>query len=249
MDECNPCHTPMDTNTTFSQDMDKETAILEPYREAIGSLLYLAILTRPDISFPVNVLSRFNLQPKKAHWNAVKRIFRYLKGTITDSLHFNKSIENGFIIKIYADADLGGDPDTGKSTSGYTIHLNDNLIIWSTKKQNSVSLSTTEAELTSLSTSIIDGLWMKKFIDEVLDEDVKIQIYNDNLSTIKYCKNEKNQSRMKHLHLKQKFILQKLNSSKIFLDHISTDKMIADILTKALPQVKIKYFKEQLQLS
>ena len=118
-----------------------------PYINAVRSLLYLAILTRPDIAYAASVSARFNSNPGPLHWKAVKHLFRYLKGTVELKLAYgpDPSVETDRIIA-YCDADHGGNKDNGKSTSGYMIKLGSGVVCWSSKLQPIVALSTTEAE-------------------------------------------------------------------------------------------------------
>ena len=118
-----------------------------PYINAVGSLMYLATMTRPDIAYAVGVLARFNCNPGKKHWNAVKHVFRYLKGTVDLKLEYGPDggQENERFLT-YCDADHGGDVDRRKSTSGYMVKMGSGVVSWSSKLQTIVTLSTTEAE-------------------------------------------------------------------------------------------------------
>lgn len=151
MDDCKPVSTPLDTNQRISKEMcpTSEEGIEEmrkmTYRECIGSLLYAAQITRPDINFAVNLLSRFCENPGRAHWTAVKRILRYLKGIRGYELTFGTQED---LLTGYCDADWASDSDQRKSTTGYVFTTYGGAISWSTKRQATVALSTTEAEYT-----------------------------------------------------------------------------------------------------
>ncbi|XP_055854637.1 uncharacterized protein LOC129918242 [Episyrphus balteatus] len=150
MMDSNPVSTPVDLNQIISKEMcpknAEKTAEMKnvPYQEAIGCIMFAAQVTRPDLSFPVSCLSRYNQNPGKSHWNAIKRIFRYLKGTINTKLVFNKNSSNNLLG--YCDADWASDTDERLSTTGYVFKLQGAAISWSTKRQPTVALSTTEAE-------------------------------------------------------------------------------------------------------
>jgi Reverse transcriptase (RNA-dependent DNA polymerase) len=134
MADCKPVGTPSNTSLILStKDMARDVTGKFPYQEAVGSLLYIAQCTRPDISFAVNDVSRFNKQHSETHWIAVKRIMRYLKGTMDLKLTFAdiKSDE----LKIFCDADWGSDPDERRSCSGFVTKLADGAISWSSKRQ------------------------------------------------------------------------------------------------------------------
>ncbi|KMQ86178.1 integrase core domain protein [Lasius niger] len=122
-----------------------EKAINAPYKEAVGSLLYLAMVTRPDIAYAVKAVNQYAKSPNKQHWNAVKRIIKYIKGTIDYGIKFKRT-ESNLSLVAFSDADFAGDKQTRKSTSGLVIKLGDAPIVWSSQKQRSVALSTTESE-------------------------------------------------------------------------------------------------------
>ena len=114
-----------------------------PYLNAVGTLQYLATTTRPDISFTVGVLARFNKNPGIQHWKAVQHLFRYLKGSLDYKLVYSPT-ESSQLFIAYTDADHGGNPDNGRSTGGYAIIIGDAAVSWSSRLQSVVSLSTTQ---------------------------------------------------------------------------------------------------------
>lgn len=138
-----------------------------PYRETVGALMHLMCATRPDIAFAAGMVARFMEAPQDVHWTAVKRIFRYLQGTKTHGVCFARSNDNiGF--EGYSDADWTGDVSDQKSTSGYLFKLAGDTISWGSKKQTSVSLSTSEAEYIALSLAIQESKWIHRFLCEIL---------------------------------------------------------------------------------
>jgi len=155
MSNSSPSSIPMDPNIKLSkggpEEERKEESI--PYQEAIGSLLYAAQISRPDINYAVNACSRYNNNPKMSHWNAVKRIFRYLQGISDAKLIFQKS-KNQEQLTGYCDSDWGNDPDDRRSVTSYIFQAFDNPISWNTKRQPTVALSTNEAEYMSLSEGV-----------------------------------------------------------------------------------------------
>ena len=150
MQDSKPMDTPVEKSLSLSLDMcpktpeEKEKMSRVPYASAIGSLMYAMMCTRPDICYDVGLVSRFQSNPGQKHWMAVKRIFRYLKGTSDYMLCYQGKKDLRLIC--YSDANWGGDVDHCKSTSGYAFLLNDSTILWSRKKQSCVALSTIEAE-------------------------------------------------------------------------------------------------------
>lgn len=143
------------------------------YRQAIGSLMFLANVTRPDISFIVNYLSRFISNYDEQHWRAINNVFRYLKGTIDMGILYDGSIEDTYI-KGYSDADYAGDLDTRRSTSGYLIMLGNAAVTWGSIRQRTVSLSTKETEYIAACESVKEALWLKQLLHD--NEYVYVQI-------------------------------------------------------------------------
>ncbi|XP_059222145.1 uncharacterized protein LOC131996444 [Stomoxys calcitrans] len=206
-----------------------------PYQEAVGSIMYAAQVTRPDIAYAVGVLSRFNKNYGKAHWQAVKRIFRYLKATSHYALQFSK--DGSSQIDGFTDADWAGDVDDRKSTTGYVFKFQNGPISWNSKKQQTTALSTTEAEYMALSTSAQEAMWLKSLLTE-LDEIHSIEIKCDNKSAICLSHNNTFHARSKHIDIRHHFVRELIEEDQIKIAYIQTRDMVADILTKGLPAPK-----------
>ncbi|UYV83405.1 hypothetical protein LAZ67_23000904, partial [Cordylochernes scorpioides] len=186
MSQANKVGTPTDNST-----VPGEAEILEnvPFREAIGSLMHLSCLTRPDITFALNKVSQKLAAPTKYDWEAVKRIFKYLVGTTEYGIMYQKGHKVG-VLESFSDADFAGDPETRRSTSGVVCKLASGAISWLSQKQRSVSLSTTEAELVAASNTAKEVIWLNRLLrNEIspLKEQPIIKV--DNASTIKLIKN------------------------------------------------------------
>lgn len=239
MAECNPISTPMDVNTKYSRDMDDDGNKNKekiPYREAIGSLLFAAQVTRPDIIFSVILLSRYCEKPKLAHWTATKRIMRYLKGTIDYKLTYGPSRTETIG---YCDADYAGDVNDRKSTSGYVFIKNGAALSWQSKKQTVVAQSTAEAEFTSLAFAAKEAMWLKSLRDEILGiSNTAYRMYCDNQGAVDLAHNNNHSEKTKHIDVKLKFVHNELEKKTMLLEHIPTDKMLADVLTKSLTKEK-----------
>lgn len=158
MSDCKPVSTPLNPSNKLSNEMEPKSSeeINEmskiSYREAIGSLLYASQGTRPDISFAVSSLSRYMQNPGKGHWSAVKRVFKYLNGTIGARLEFSREPTAEFEGCFgYCDADWANHSDTRRSITGSVFMFQGGPVVWQNKKQSSVALSTTEAEYMALS--------------------------------------------------------------------------------------------------
>lgn len=248
MNDCNPSSTPMDYNKKLYESMSPKTEVEKekmsktPYMEAIGCLLYAAQVSRPDIYYAVNILSRFGINPGRAHWEAVKRIMRYLKGTIEQGLIYKKNLEED--ITGYCDADWAGSLDDRHSTTGYVFIFQSAAISWSTKRQKTVALSSTEAEFMAITAAIQESIWLKRLEKELNpNNNVNMVLYCDNKGAIQVATNNKYSSRTKHVDIKAKFIKQKIDNNEISLKYLSTKEMVADVFTKAVTPQKLEYFK------
>ncbi|XP_071635072.1 uncharacterized protein [Temnothorax longispinosus] len=165
MEESKPVHTPEDPNQKLSKeqcpssDAEREEMRKVSYREAVGSLIYASQGTRPDISHAVNMVSRFSNDPGRAHWNAVKRIFRYLRGTTDTRLQFSR--DGNHTIEGYGDADWANETDKRRSVTGSIFLFQGGPISWQSKKQGTTALSTTEAKYMALSSTCQEALWLE----------------------------------------------------------------------------------------
>ncbi|XP_046808389.1 secreted RxLR effector protein 161-like [Lucilia cuprina] len=247
MSDCNATSTPMDYNQKLSSSMspqDEETKQQMskiPYMQAIGCLLFAAQITRPDICYAVNLLSRFGTNPGKPHWEAVKRVMRYLKGTIDKGIVYKRQAEDD--IKGFCDADWAGDVDNRQSTTGYVFVYQSGAISWSTKKQKTVALSSTEAEFMSLTAAIQESVWLKRLEAELNPNSGKsMLLYCDNKGALQVALNNNYSPRTKHVDIKAKFIRQKIDEKEVILENLCTDEMVADVLTKAVTPQKLNYF-------
>ena len=166
METCKPTSTPLSTSDQLARASGRtlSTADAFRYRSVVGGLQYLT-LTRPDISFAVNKICQFLSQPTDTHWEAVKRILRYVKGTIHTGLKFRKAVSTS--ISIFTDADWAGCPDDRRSTGGFAIFVGPNLISWSLKKQTTVSRSSTEAKYKALANGAAEAIWVESLLKEL----------------------------------------------------------------------------------
>ena len=226
-------------------EKEKEEMREKPYRELVGSLLYAAISTRPDIAHAVNTISRHMSNPGEKLWIAGKRILRYLRGTSKLGLVFNGKNEKAIPtdknklssdIVVYVDSDWSGDTDERKSTTGFYVFIYGCVVNWWSKKQTTVSLSSAEAEYMAICAATQEVKWVRIFMKEVLmNEELESTImFSDSQSAIDISKNDVHHGRTKHIDIRHHFIRQEINNGEIKLEWIATHYQLADMLTKAL---------------
>ena len=231
MTDAKEISTPMATSTKLDKDEAGVSVNETLYRGMIGSLLYLTA-SRPDIMFAVCLCARFQACPKESHLKAVKRILRYVKGTIDFGLWYPKS--DYFALRGYSDADFAGCTLDRKSTSGTCHFLGNSLTSWSSKKQNSVALSTAEAEYVAAGNCVAQILWMKQTLEDFGLKYDHVPVLCDNTSAINIAKNPIQHSRTKHIEIRHHFIRDHVQKGSIDLSFVGTDDQLADIFTKPL---------------
>jgi hypothetical protein len=220
-----------------------------PYLQAVGSLMYLATATRPDISYAVGVLARFSKNPGLQHWKAVKHLFRYLKGTLDLKLTYAPVPHSTELFTTYTDADHAGNPDNGRSTGGYIVKMGTGAISWSSRLQVIVALSTTEAEYVASTSAGQEILWLRNLFTELgYTFTSPSTLHIDNHSALAVAKNPEHHGRMKHLDLRFYWLRNEVEKGTIALVHLRTDDMPADILTKALSRPKVLEMQKLLGL-
>ncbi|KAI3746473.1 hypothetical protein L6452_08907 [Arctium lappa] len=225
-----PASTPMETHKQITADLEGEDMDVHHYRSMIGSLMYLTA-SRPDIMFPVCVCARFQVRPKQSHYQAVKRIFRYLKGQPRLGLWYPH--DSSFDLLAYSDSDLGGANLDRKSTSGGCQFLGARLVSWQCKKQTTVSTSTTEAEYIAAASCYSQVLWIQ---NQMLDYGVTFlhtPIFIDNSSAISIVNNPVKHSKTKHIEIRYHFIRDCNEKKLIQVVKVHTDNQFADLFTKA----------------
>lgn len=250
MNDSKPVTTPSNTSEKLSIMMVTDENDLTgniPYQEAVGSLLYLAQATRPDISFAVNDVSRFNHKHGTPHWTAVKRIFRYLKGTENYALNFRKT--GNAYITAYSDSDFGSDVDKRRSCSGYVVKMANCAISWYSHRQEIIALSSTEAEYIALSSCAREIIWLRQLADELNPHKKAINIYVDNTSTIQLAEEEAYRPRSKHIDIRYHHTRQLIEKKFIKLKYCETAHNVADVLTKAVPKEKTVFCSRNMGLT
>ena len=238
MQNCNPVSTPLETGKRFERcGEDEETVDLKLYQAAIGSLNYAAIATRPDLSLVVGQLSQHMVRPGKEHWSGVKRVLRYLKGTLDFGLRFEASTSENFRLQGYSDADWAGCAETRKSTSGQLFKVGNCSVSWRSRKQSIVTLSTTEAEYVALCDAAQEAVWLRRLLGDIgFVQNQPTLIHEDNQGAKCLSQNPKDHTRTKHIDIKYHYIREKVAEKHLAVQHCVTGDMTADTLTKGLPK-------------
>ena len=236
MESAKPVSTPVDTGSKLVKTTE-ECESVDPtlYQSAVGSLLYLSMGTRPDITYAVSNVARFCVNPSKQHLTAVKRILRYLKGSVHLGLLYSKDSNTDCLCVGYSDADWAGDIKDRKSTSGYLFKLSGAAVSWRSKKQVCVALSTAESEYMALASAAQEAVWMRQLTSDLKNGPTGATvIFEDNQSSICMAQNPQFHGRAKYIAIKYHFIREKVTDGTVELKYCRSDMMIADILTKGL---------------
>ena len=239
MKDCYPVSTPMaekkdtswDTTTILLDEKDKKR-----YQAAIGSLLYLMHGTRPDLAYAVIRLSQYSSRPEQHHWEGVKRILRYIKGTINAGIvlgRTNSELQEdlvGYFDSAHADtADM-------RSTCGYVFLLAGSPISWTTKVQKTVALSTTEAEYMAGTEAAREAIYLRSLVKTIFGWDKKVHLIGDNKGSLDLAKNPVFHARTKHIQIRHRFITQVVEDGIAEVHRVRSKDMLADGLTKAIPK-------------
>lgn len=230
MEDCNPSKTPMEIKPV--EESAECIVDKKPYRELVGCLMYLMSTTRPDISVAVNYYSRFQSNATEVHWQGLKRILRYIKGTMDMGLFYQKGKDK--VLTVYADADWASSNDR-KSITGFLIEVYGAVVCWATRKQTTVALSSTEAEYVALASATSEAIWLRNLLQDFgLTVDDPVEIYEDNQSCIHLLKKWEHR-RLKHIDVKYNFIRDLYSNKVIDVQYVASRDQKADILTKRLP--------------
>lgn len=252
MEDCNSVKNPFATGTSLVNGTEDEVKQAQhyPYMSLVGSLMYAAVCTRPDITYAVNRLAQFNSCYTEHHWLAAKHVLRYVKGSLNRGIHYRPT--DG-LLRGYADADYANDEDSRRSVTGFLFTFGSSIFSWKSKRQRTVALSTTEAEYMSLSDCSRHALWLKNlFCDLQLSyssmstsEDSlsavpifsagdAISLFNDNNGTVLLTQEPIINDKSKHIDIRYHFIRENVKCHNITTHHLATSSMPEDYLTKPL---------------
>ena len=243
--KCNPVSTPMEKLVANDFQSGKVTNF--PYREAVGALMYLMLGTRPDISYSVGVLSRSLENPTLEDIQRVKRVFKYIAGTLQVGLTYYR--KGPKLLSCFTDADFGGCQVTGRSTTGIIVTYGGCAISWQSQRQATVSTSTTEAEIIAASEGAKEIIWMKRLFKEIIKhKDIPI-VHIDNTAAIRLAQNPEFHKRTKHISIRHFFIREKVIEGVLQIQQVSTENQVADLMTKPLCKPRLQYLRNLLNIN
>lgn len=247
LEHCKPVPTPMVEKLKLTPDMGAPLADAARYQQMVGKLIFLTH-TRVDICYAVSVVSRFMQCPQEPHAQAVKHVFRYLKGTSDLALCYRKGENND--LYGYTDADWAADAYDRKSTTGFVFFLGQSPITWNSRKQPTVALSSTESEYMAVTEGTKEVVWLRRLLGEIHIQNLldSTPIYGDNQGSINLAHNPVYHGRTKHIEVRHHFIREKIVSGEVNLDYIPTTEQLADILTKPLGRTAFERLRDRLGL-
>lgn len=219
-------HFKLSASLSPKNDAEREYMTKVPYANAVGSLMYAMVCTRPDISQAVRVVSRYMHDPDKEHWQAMKWILRYILNTVDVGLVFERDEKIGQGIVGYCDSDYAGDQDTRRSTIGYVFTLAKAPVSWRSTLQSTVGLSTTEVEYMAVTEAVKEAIWLHGLLDELGIGQKSIKVHCDSQSAIHLAKNQVYHARTKHIDVRYHFVRKILEDSTILLQKIQPRRIL-----------------------
>eukprot|EP00253_Pinus_taeda_P011698 PITA_11698 len=241
MQDCKPATTPMEPGLKLSAQSSSPPVDETLFRQLVGSLIYLTA-TRPDISFAVSYISRFMSVPKTDHWIAAKRVLRYVRGTSDYGLLYTRTFDP--ILSGYTDSDWAGSVDDRKSTAGYVFSLGSGAVAWTSKKQQAVALSSTEAEYRGAVKASCEAVWLRRMLTDMhASQTNPTSLFCDNQGVLKLAKNPVFHERTKHVETHCHYIRQLVEDGSVQLRYVPTTEQHIDIFTKPLGPAKFEQFR------
>ncbi|KAM0989066.1 hypothetical protein FF1_013044 [Malus domestica] len=234
MEYCKPISTPVECRVKLTKHDEGESVDPTFFKSLVGSLCYLTC-TKPNILYVVGLVSRYMENPTTTHLKTVKRILRYLKGTVNFGLFYSSS--DNYKLVGYSDSDWAGDSEDRKSTTGFVFFMGDTAFTWMSKKQPIVTLSTCEAEYVAATSCVYHAIWLRNLLKELsMPQEEPTEIYVDNKSTIALAKNPVFHDRSKHIDTRYHYIRECIARKDVQVEYVKSQDQIADIFTKPLRQ-------------
>ncbi|KAH9684612.1 DNA (cytosine-5)-methyltransferase 1B [Citrus sinensis] len=243
MEDSKPVSTPLSAHFQLSKSLEPTTDddfnyMREiPYSSAVGSIMYAMVCTRPDMAHAVGVISRFIGNPGKDHWNAVKWVLRYLRGTAVTAIMFGKISGASPEVAGFVDSDYAADKDRRRSITCFVFTICGGAISWKSFLQSVVALSTTEAEYIALTEVVKEAIWLRGLVSELGFKQEVVIVGCDSLSDIQLSKNPKYHERTKHIDVRMHFIRDEISKGVVNVAKVPSEVNPADMLTKPLPSV------------
>jgi histone deacetylase 1/2 len=249
MEDCKSAPTPLSTSNHLS--LTSGTPLgpddCTQFRSIVGTLQYLT-LTRPDLAFSVNKVCQYLHAPTTTHWTAAKRILRYVNDTVKLGITFTPS--SSTFLSAFSDVDWAGDIDDRRSTGGFAVFVGPNLVSWTTRKQATVSRSSTEAEYKALANATAEIIWVEALLTELgVKLKQKPSIWCDNLGANYLSVNPVFHARTKHIEIDFHFVRERVARNHLAIRFVTSDDQVADGFTKPLPVKKLSKFKRNLNPS
>ncbi|XP_056846924.1 secreted RxLR effector protein 161-like [Raphanus sativus] len=236
----------MEFGLQFSKALDEPDIDATLYRRRIRCLRYL-MHSRPDLAFSIGILSKYMHSPRKSHGEALTKVLRYLRGTQGYGLMFKRGESQKLVG--FSDSSHNTDPDDGRSTTGHLFCLGDTPVSWCSQKQDVVALSSCEAEYMAATEAAKQAIWLQELVSEITGRKIeKTLVRVDNKSAIILAKNPVLHRRSKHIHKRFHFIRECVERELIDVEHVPGTKQKADILTKALANIKFKEMRDLIQV-
>ena len=230
-----------------STEQEMEDMLSVPYSSAIGSIMYIMICTRPNLTHSISLLSKYMSNLGKEHWEALKWLLKYIKGTLTEGLIYHSSKEGVKLIG-FMDSDYAGDRDKRRSTTAYIFTVCGNCVSWKSQLQSVVALSSTEAEYIAATEATKEAMWIKGLLMELKLMQQEVVIYLDSQSAIHLCKNPVFHERSKHIQVKYHFIRDMVAQKVFKLEKVPTELNLSEMGTKVLPVSKFNVCKNLLNI-
>lgn len=244
MEECFPVSIPANPiirlTPSMSPKTEEERQMMKkiPYRECIGSLMYLMGMTRPDIALAVNQASAFVQDPGAEHWDAVKKIMAYLLKTINYGICYGANSDHSLLG--FTDADFANDKVARKSTTGVLFIFNGGPVSWGSRRQRATAISTMDAEFYAASEGTRESIWLKSLLLELGVDVGRVLIRCDSNCALSLINDGENHKRAKHIDVKYFYVREQQNLNNILVTHIRGKDQPADMFTKPLPRPYLK---------
>lgn len=253
MGHCSAAKTPLPSTFRATAATDAEHAAVRhlDYPSLAGSILYAATVSRPDLAFAASVLSRYMGKWNEAHYHAAKHCLRYIRGTSDLCLTFDANSAKRLVLG-YADADWGGCLETRRSTTGYVFETFGGIAGWKSKRQSTMALSTTQAEVLAVTDATKQAEWLRQFLDDLgmgLSNNQPIPILNDNRGAVLLSNHPHDHGASKHFEIRTGYLRQETHNNRIQIEHVPTVDNKADGLTKSVPSPRHLQLNQKLQIA